>query len=497
MAVDQPSASMSPKRPTKSGKNSGRTSSPRSIPPSSSSKGGQSSQPQQQFSVGSVTPVKGGRSRSPKQSQQQKQKLQQNGAGGSITANLSSSVGGPGPRTRGGGMRHAMSFDQAYTSPVRSFTAPQVGDYHSQTYQQPTSAFEMLAAKVSGQLPPQQQPQPPLPLSDKTARRLFSPDTTGSAAQDVTVSTGGVPTSLHTILSQVSTADSTTTPNQFVSSAGGTGGGSNGVLPLKVISLEQVEKQMVEDVPSPPVSVNPLSLFTSTTLQQSSAHSLSSSTAKSSISSMQGTPSPQQLLLQPSAFMTSTNAATVTHAPHLVSSQSSHSALNQQGVPHSYATGGVNQSVAISVEPPSPVVNLGPIFASEVSPLPGKSAPVIQDHSFPAIPPLMHSPGMRAVPVSQVPPQPQGLKGEPSSLATTTASARSQPSSTTQTKLPNITSQTSGNMSQQVSTSKEERPQLPSTPTKVSSQSTPSVSCGVLELTLHVHTICTCICMYM
>ena len=481
----------SPEQQAKSGtpaRKSDRTSSPRNIPSAAGSRGGQKSQ---QFSSGSVSPVKSGRSRSPKQQQRQKQ---QNGGGG----NLSSSVGAPVPRARGGGMRHAVSFDQGFVggSPLRSYTAPQASD-NSQNQSSP--AFELLAAQLGGQqlLHRQLQEQP----MDKTARRLFSPDTstsvTTTASHVITPKalfsiSESVPTSL---FSQGTSADSTTTLNSLASVDQGdgvssSGGGGGGVLPLKVISLEQVEKQMVEDVPSPPVSVNPLTIFSSTALP-ASTHFPTASTGKSLASSQEGAsfePN-QHVLLQPSAFVASSGSSpSVTSAHRIVLLQGSNTALNQQGLPQSFSTGGVRSpappvtSVAISIEPPSPVVDLNTGFTTSSGG--GSSLPHhVQEQFFPAIPPLVHSPGMRAAPVSTVPPtQPVQSRREPSSLTTTTASATAQPSSTTrqsraqQSVTQTVTPKGAGKLSQHVSSTVEEMPQLPSTPSRYFSQSTPSVS---------------------
>ena len=116
---------------------------------------------------------------------------------------------------------------------------------------------------------------------------------------------------------------------------------------------------MVEDVPSPPVSVNPLSLFSSTAAQ--------SSPSTTSYALLPATAS-QQLLLQPSAFMTSTHTPSVT-STQLTSTQSSSNTAghNQQGLPpsHTPIVGvGANPPPAVSIEPPSPVVNLAPLFAN-------------------------------------------------------------------------------------------------------------------------------------
>ena len=468
---------MSQKQHTKSstpGKNSIQSSSSRNIPSSRGGNSGQGQRSQQPaFSSGSVSPNKG-RSRSPKQ-----QRQQQNGGSGGV-CNLSSSVGGGvGGRARGE-MRHAASFDHGFmsTSPQRSFTAPtghpQQHDFFSpqqphqnQDHQvvQSSPAFDLLAAKVSGQ----QQRRQQQPIVDKTVRRLFTADTSSDVTSNPAHSES-VPTSLQSIFSQVSTstADSTTNSNPpLAATNGGTGSDD---LPLKVISLEQVEKQMVADVPSP-VSINPLTLFggsSSGVTVSSTAPSLAtqppstSATAKPSEASLQ-----HHVLLQPSAFMPSTaNSATV---------------INPS----------VN-SVAISVEPPSPVVAPGPVFVNggstpssnlkarllpETTP-PSAGSGALKDHFFPPIPPIMHSPGMRAAPVSHVNqpqhPQPQQqLRGEPSSLVSTTTSAPH----IAQTSA--AVGQGAGKPSQQISsttaTTEERRPPQ-STPQRYSSQSTPSVS---------------------
>ena len=429
---------VSSKQTTKSGasgKNSVRTSSPKNVP---GTKGGQRSQ--QQFISGSVSPVKG-RSRSPKQHQRKQ-----------LSGSLSSSVSGgsTGSRMRGE-MRHAVSFDQGF-SPLRSYTVPQSQPQH---HHQPlptlssSSAFELLAAQVSGQ---QQQPV------DNTVRRLFSPDTSVEVTSKVQGESA--PTSLQSIFSQVTSASSTSS-NQSVTEHGS-------VLPLKMISLEQVEKQMVEDVPSP-VSLNPLALFGG-----KSSHMVSTSSASTNQSG--SLESNQRVLLQPSAFMSNTSS--------------------QPSGPNDLT--GVNppvNSVAISVEPPSPMVapdatlySSAPGNTLKGRHFPKSSAPpqpLVQDQFFPPIPPLMHSPGMRAAPVSHVNPQQhqqQQPRGEPSSLGASTASA--YPPST-QTELPPLITQpkTTKELNQQVSSTTDERPhnkpELQSTPQRFlsqSSQSTPSVS---------------------
>ena len=466
------------------------SSSSRNIP---SSKGGSGAggsgqgQRSQQFSSGSASPSKG-RSRSPKQ-----QRQQQNGGAGTGSGSGSG-------RTRGE-MRHAASFDHGFmsgTSPLRSFTAPTTHHHHPQQQQQhhqghdffspqqlphhqnqqvvvvqPSSAFERLAAEVSGQ----QQQQP---VVDKTVRRLFTADTSYDVVTSQPLHSGGsVPTSLQSIFSQVSTstADSTTT-NSNPSHGATTGGGSGDVLPLKVISLEQVEKQIVADVPSP-VSINPLTLFSGGS-NGSSVSSIAPSLPVSTSSAKPSEASQQyRILLQPSAFMPSTVSVTTS-----------------AGNPNPSVS-----SVAISIEPPTPMVAPGPIFANgsggsgtgstpssnlKAQLLPESATPpsaVSNSVAFPSIPPLMHSPGMRAAPVSRVnhhpkqPPQPQPqqqTRGEPSLLVTTTAASLAprvaQPTVTA------VSQVGAGKPSQQISSTTEERRPPQATPQRYSSQSTPSVS---------------------
>ena len=462
------------------------SSSSRNIP---SSKGGsEQGQRSQQLSSGSVSPSKG-RSRSPKQQRQQQNGSAVGGGGG----------GGSG-RVRGE-MKHAASFDHGFmsgTSPLRSFTAPTTHhpqqrhpehDFfspqqlpHHQNQQvvvvQPGSAFERLAAEVSGQQHQQQQP-----VVDKTVRRLFTADTSHDV---VTSHSGGsVPTSLQSIFSQVSTstADSTTTDSTNPSLGATTGGGGD-VLPLTVISLEQVEKQIVADVPSP-VSINPLTLFSGGSNGSgvsSIAPSLPISTSSSATGAKPSEASQQyRILLQPSAFMPSTVSITTS-----------------VGNPNPSVS-----SVAISIEPPSPMVAPGPIFANggsgtpssnlKAQLLPESATPpsaVSSSVAFPPIPPLMHSPGMRAAPVSRVnhhpkqPPQPQPqqqTRGEPSSLVSTTASSAPHVARTTAA----ISQGGAGKLSQQILSTTEERRPPQATPQRYSSQSTPSVSHSV-SLSLYV-----------
>ena len=401
-------------------------------------------------------------------------------------------------------MRHAASFDHGFmntTSPLRSFTAP-IAHHHQQQHDfyspqqphhhhhqdqnhhhqvvQPSSAFEILAAKVSGQ---QQSVQQQQPVMDKTVRRLFTAADTSSEvpSSQPPHSESAVPTSLQSIFSQVSTstADSTTT-NSSAPLAATTSNGVTGSdnLPLTVISLEQVEKQLVADVPSP-VSINPLTLFSgggsssgvsSTAPSMSTQPTASSTDIPATAKSHEASQQQHHVLLQPSAFMPSTIA--------------------NGGAIHVVANPNPSvSSVAISIEPPSPVVAPGPIFASsgggggstpssnmKAQLLPENATPpsavgaALQDQFFPPIPPIMHSPGMRAAPVSRVNQPQRQSRGEPSSLVSTTISAPHV------AQMSAAVSRGAGKSSQQISSSVEEQRPPQSTPQRHSSQSTPSVS---------------------
>ncbi len=110
-------------------------------------------------------------------------------------------------------------------------------------------------------------------------------------------------------------------------------------VPLRAISLDEVEKQMTAEVSTPELNI-PFSLLTTS----ANIHP----------------PEPQQpsILLQPSMFVS-------TAAPSPIKT-------------HSTVT---SQPLAFSVQPPTPITTQ-------------------QDHSFPPIPPLMHSAGMKAPPIN-------------------------------------------------------------------------------------------------
>ncbi len=117
-------------------------------------------------------------------------------------------------------------------------------------------------------------------------------------------------------------------------------------VPLRAISLNELEKQMTAEVSTPELNIS-FSLLTTT-----AANSTSSEHEQ------------QNVLLQPSMFA-STAAPSPVKAHHVVT-----------------------QPVSLSVQPPTPIMTQHPSLGKQGS-------------LFPSIPPLMHSAGMKAPPISQ------------------------------------------------------------------------------------------------
>lgn len=134
-------------------------------------------------------------------------------------------------------------------------------------------------------------------------------------------------------------------------------GNSVGSLPLTAISLDEVEKQMTAEVASPDSNI-PFSLLNSTTTTTNSIAPLS-----------QSTPSEQaqrNVLSQPSIF----NPGPVSQT----------------------------QSLSISVKPPTPITVHN--FSQATANVLLTPRPEHLSQSFPPIPPLMHSAGMKAAPIT-------------------------------------------------------------------------------------------------
>lgn len=146
--------------------------------------------------------------------------------------------------------------------------------------------------------------------------------------------------------------------------------------PIKPMSLAEIEKQMSDEVPSPD-KTTPFSLIPS--------HSTSGSTTAILSSS-----APESKLLQPSAFSATPPTGTAATPPPAV-----HSAADR------------NRSSSVSVTPSSGLTlksdldrssTTASIFVSVEPPTPGVSS--LMNGVFPNVPPLMHSAGMRAPPVT-------------------------------------------------------------------------------------------------
>ena len=230
-------------------------------------------------------------------------------------------------------------------------------------------------------------------LSDSVSRKLFSPDlsagkvySTQGATLHAARAISPTPSSLQTLFSQASTGAKSTSIYS-----------SSFPPPLRVISLTEIENQMKAEVPSPE-RTNPFTLFGSSAKPESGVSTLSEDR--------------QQLLLQPSAFTAVTLASVeqqafsgahsnsassiTTVSPNIsVAQNSSKTSTETIHPPHLSGILTAVQPVAISVQPPTPIV-------TDVYPLSVSSGFVTQVSSpqaFPAIPPLMHSPGMRAAPL--------------------------------------------------------------------------------------------------
>ena len=143
-------------------------------------------------------------------------------------------------------------------------------------------------------------------------------------------------------------------------------------LPLEAVSLDEIEKQIVAEVPSPEVVNPPMGFNVQTQVGEN-------------------------ILLQPSVFTSTVSGIQMGVKNTESTSSGSHKATsNGEGM------------ISLTVEPPSPVVAQSQNLASSLGSV------LLQPQAFPSIPPVIHSPGMRAPPISSSIPK----GGEPSSLAT-------------------------------------------------------------------------------
>lgn len=306
----------------------------------------------------------------------------------------SKQTGSQRPRQRGQ-LQHASSFSSK-THPIKDSEKPLKEHNSSLPSSRSTSPFSTTPQKKHSGVS-ELSTDSGNPDSNQVVRKLFSPDTASDHPPNASSYT---PRTLQTLFSQASTTTGgsvgipqTTSASMEYSSS----------LPLNALSLTEIENQMKAEVPSP---------------ERTATFTHISSTAKTQPATTTGsinhTSSDEktQVLLQPSAFVTAppntavntqhmTTAVTVdsTYSPskgvrqYQNTSISSVQIYSAPPVSHSNVQPSTSESVSVLVEPPSPVVIRSQSSGTFMSPL-AHIPP-----SFPAIPPLMHSPGMRAAPI--------------------------------------------------------------------------------------------------
>ena len=235
--------------------------------------------------------------------------------------------------------------------------------------------------------------------ANRIVRKLFGPDSTSEDCEPAPATSSTSSDTLQSLFSQ-SSGESERVPNVASADKG------SELLQLKAISLAEIEQQMKAEAPSPERTI-PFALFHSTAQTQPDAHS----GHDQHVSLGERT----QVLLQPSAFVTtplstSVNSPQVTtaitteyvHSPsqgvHQLARNVSTSPVQSSTSPvgHSHPLPSTRGSVSILVAPPSPVVTQNCSSGTFMSP----SAHTHLTQSFPPIPPLMHSPGMKAAPIA-------------------------------------------------------------------------------------------------
>lgn len=252
----------------------------------------------------------------------------------------------------------------------------------------------------------------PSGFSPSIARKLFSPERLEDEATTPTATCAAsltTPSTLETLFSQVSAHGLSSSVGAATSNASS----SKGPLPLQAISLAEIESQLKAEVPSPDAA-NLSETFI--LLSKDSSREGSAQEAK-------------QVLLQPSAFSVATSG----------SSSSSESVSPPCSGRHTVTSTARPHPVGITVEPPTPVAShsQGLLFmATPTAPGPGLSHSHIvtspPTNPFPPIPPLMHSPGMKAAPIATQASQPTRSKTAPL-LSTLTSHGGRQPVTTATT----------------------------------------------------------------
>ena len=256
-------------------------------------------------------------------------------------------------------------------------------------------------------------------------RRLFVSDPSNATAHPPPPSSSS--TSSLTALQSLFSRPSSTGASQPTAS---------GPPPLRAMSLAELERQMKEEALSPD-GVNPLvSLglipWATTTTAGPATHGASTvSAAGSSAGSAAVTRSVSvddgAKLLQPSAFSASAKTVPPSGTPQRsdtapvvsLSASLGSAALSILSPPRSFTSPATlpptisADSLSISVQPPSPSVSLNSLLTPSTSARQSKSVGFScpqSPPSFPPIPPLMLSPGMRAAPVKN-PPQEEAHRG--------------------------------------------------------------------------------------
>ena len=312
-------------------------------------------------------------------------------------ASSSKQTGSQRPRQRGQ-LQHASSFSSK-THTIKDTEKPLKEHNGSLPSSRSTSPFSTTPQKkhsgVSELSPDSGNPDP-----NQVVRKLFSPDTASGDREHPPNTSSYTPRTLQTLFSQASTTTGGSVGIPQTTSASIECSGS---LPLNALSLTEIENQMKAEVPSP---------------ERTATFTHFSSTAKTQPATTTGsinhTSSDEktQVLLQPSAFVTAppntaVNTQHMTTAATMDSTYSPSKGVRQYQnvttsgvkiysappVSHSNLQPSTSESVSVLVEPPSPVVIRSQSSGTFMSP------PAHIPPSFPAIPPLMHSPGMKAAPI--------------------------------------------------------------------------------------------------
>ena len=152
--------------------------------------------------------------------------------------------------------------------------------------------------------------------------------------------------------------------------------GAGKLVLTKAVSLAEIEKQMSMEAPSPTTKSQQVFSMSAGSIVACDSDSHSSVSSPSSFSSSSSADQ-HSSLIQPSMFLSS-SASTL-----------------PSSLPTSNSTTAVSSNIHMTVQPPTPV---GPLPSSSHDTRVPAATTITQ--MFPSIPPLVHSPGMRAAPLS-------------------------------------------------------------------------------------------------